>query len=235
MSIEEFIAKTSVDQFARYLDHTLLKPSSTYKDLEKAINDTREYGFACLVIPLSLLEKAREIAGNTIRLATVIGFPLGSTFTDVKVLETRLAISLGASEVDMVMNINKFKSGDYQAVLNDIRAVVNEAKAYGKVVVKVIIETGLLSDEEKIKATEIVAEAGADYVKTCTGFLGGVATVHDVALLYKAAKGRVKVKASGGIRHAEDAIAMILAGASRIGTSAAPQIIREFIRLKEGK
>ena len=233
--IGELVERLSVKEFASMIDHTVLKPNADYRVLEKYIDDVKKYGFAVLMLPPSLLSRAREIAGNTIRLATVIGFPLGNTFTGAKVIETRLAKEAGAKEVDMVMNINLFKSRDYERVLDDIKHVVREARRQGIEVVKVIIETGFLSDDEKIKATELVAEAGADYVKTSTGFLAGGATVHDVNLLYRAAKGRVKVKAAGGIRHALDALAMIVAGASRIGTSTGDKIIEEFIKLKEGK
>ncbi|ABN69443.1 deoxyribose-phosphate aldolase [Staphylothermus marinus F1] len=235
MGVGSLVEKLSVKEFASMIDHTLLKPYADYKLLEKYVEDTRRYGFAVLMLPPSLLLKAREIAGNTIRLATVIGFPLGNTFAGAKVLETRLAAQAGASEVDMVMNINYFKSGDYDRVLDDMKHVVLEARKNNIGVVKVIIETGLLSDEEKVKATELVVESGADYVKTSTGFLAGGATIHDVALLYRVAKGRIKVKAAGGIRHALDALAMIDAGASRIGTSTGDKIIEEFIKLKEGK
>jgi len=233
--IGELVERLSVKEFASMIDHTVLKPNADYRVLEKYIDDVKKYGFAVLMLPPSLLSRAREIAGNTIRLATVIGFPLGNTFTGAKVIETRLAKEAGAKEVDMVMNINLFKSRDYERVLDDIKHVVREARRQGIEVVKVIIETGFLSDDEKIKATELVAEAGADYVKTSTGFLAGGATVHDVNLLYRAAKGRVKVKADGGIRHALDALAMIVAGASRIGTSTGDKIIEEFIKLKVGK
>lgn len=233
--IGEFVERLSLKEFASMIDHTMLKPYADYKVLEKYVDDVKKYGFAVLMLPPSLLSKAREITGNTIRLATVIGFPLGNTFTGVKVTETRLAKEAGAKEVDMVMNINLFKSRDYEKVLDDIRHVVIEARRQGIEVVKVIIETGFLSDAEKIKATELVVEAGADYVKTSTGFLAGGATVHDVNLLYRVAKGRVKVKAAGGIRHALDALAMIVAGASRIGTSTGDKIMEEFIKLKEGK
>lgn len=235
MSIDELIERLKPSDLASMIDHTLLKPHADYKLLEKYIEDARKYGFAVLMLPPSLLLKAREISGNTVRLATVVGFPLGNTFAGTKVLETRLAAQAGASEVDMVMNINFFKSGDYMRVLDDMKHVMHEARRNGIGVVKVIIETGLLSDDEKIKATELVVESGADYVKTSTGFLAGGATVHDVALLYRVAKGRVKVKAAGGIRHALDALAMIAAGASRIGTSTGDKIMEEYIRLKEGR
>ncbi len=215
------------------IDHTLLKPQASLKELEKYISDARQYGFACIVVPPSLVEKAREIAGGTVRIASVVGFPLGNTTTRIKVLEARELASSGVSEIDMVMNINFLKSGLLDYVVKDVESVVKESKKLRVSVVKVIIETGLLNDEEKSMATELVAKAGADYVKTSTGFLGTGATVHDVALIYKASRGRVKVKASGGIRHALDALALIAAGASRIGTSAGDAIYREFVKLKE--
>ncbi len=232
-SIDELLLELSPRDLASMIDHTLLKPHADYKVLEKYIDDTRKYGFAVLMLPPSLLVKAREIAGKTIKLATVVGFPLGNTLAGAKVVETRLAAQAGASEVDMVMNNNYFKSGDYERVLDDMIHVVKEARKNGIGVVKVIIETGLLSDEEKVKATELVVESGADYVKTSTGFVAGGATVHDVKLLYNTARDRIKVKAAGGIRHALDALAMISAGASRIGTSTGDRIMEEFIRIKE--
>ena len=232
-NVMDYISRIKPREFAQLIDHTLLKPSADHMVLEKYIEDTRKYGFKTLVLPLSLVPVAREIGGDSIKYATVIGFPLGSTSTEVKVYEVMQAIEYGASEIDMVMNINYFKMKRYDYVLNDIRRVVETAKKNGIEIVKVIIETSLLNDEEKIKATQLVIEAGADYVKTNTGFLGGGATVHDVSLLYRVADNRVKVKASGGIRHALDAIALILAGASRIGTSSGDKIIEEYIRLHE--
>ncbi|MCD6487678.1 MAG: deoxyribose-phosphate aldolase [Desulfurococcales archaeon] len=233
MDIMDFIRRTSVSEFARYLDHTLLKPGATYKDLEKAIEDTRRYGFATLVVSPFMLKKAAEIAGGNIRLATVVGFPLGTVLTETKVFEVVRAAEVGAKEIDMVMNIQAFKSRDYGIVYKDIAGVVKTAKENGIEVVKVIIETGLLTEEEKIKATQLVIEGGADYVKTSTGFIAGGATLHDVSLLYKVGSNKIKVKAAGGIRHAIDAIAMIIAGASRIGTSTANKIIEEYITLKQ--
>jgi len=230
--IEELIYKTSPRELAEKIDHTLLKPDADYKLLEKYIDDVKKYGFALLVIPLSLVEKTREIAGRSIELGVVVGFPLGNTSTRVKVIEAIEAGELGVSEVDMVMNINAFKSRDFDFVKHDIISVVEAAKSRGVRVVKVIIETGLLTDEEKVRAVDIVVEAKGDYVKTCTGFLGSVATIHDVSLLYKASRGRVLVKASGGIRHALDALTLIAAGASRIGTSSGDKIIEEFLKLK---
>ncbi len=233
--ISELIELLKPGDLASMIDHTLLKPHADYKLLEKYVEDTRKYGFAVLMVPPSLLIKAREIAGRTIKLATVIGFPLGNTLAGVKVIETRLASQAGASEVDMVMNNNFFKSGEYDRALDDMIHVVREARKQGISAVKVIIETGLLTDEEKVKAVELVVESGADYVKTSTGFVAGGATIHDVSLLYKAAGGRVKVKAAGGIRHAVDALAMISVGAERIGTSTGDRIMEEFIRLREGR
>ncbi len=222
----------SPSELASLIDHTLLKPDADYMILEKYIEDVKKYKFKLLMIPLSLVNRVLEIAGRTIEIGVVVGFPLGNTSTRVKVSEAVEAGELGVSEVDMVMNINAFKSGDYEYVKRDIANVVEAAKKHGVKVVKVIIETGLLSDEEKIKATELIIDAGADYVKTCTGFLGSVATVHDVSLLYKTTRGRVKVKAAGGIRHALDALALIAAGASRIGTSSGDKIIEEFLKLR---
>lgn len=232
-SIGDLVSRLNARELAKMIDHTLLKPESDYKVLEKYIEDTRKYSFKLLMIPLSLAEKVREIAGKTIDIGVVVGFPLGNTSTRVKMEEVVEAAEFGAAEVDMVMNINAFKSKDYTKVKQDITSVVEVAKKKGVKAVKVIIETGLLSDDEKVKSVDIIVEAGADYVKTCTGFLGGIATVHDVSLLYRASAGRVLVKASGGIRHAEDALAMIAAGASRIGTSSGDKIIEEFTRLKE--
>jgi len=229
----EFIEKTSVREFAQYIDHTLLKPEADHKLLEKYVEDTRKYGFKTLMLPLSLVPYAVEIGGRNIRYATVIGFPLGNTSTSVKVYETLQAVEYGVSEIDMVMNINLFKSGKYDLVLKDIKDVVAVAKKNGVEIVKVIIETTLLNDEEKKKASEIVVAAGADYVKTNTGFLGGGANIHDVSLIHSVVKERAKVKASGGIRYAYDTIALIIAGASRIGTSSGDKIIEEYIKIKE--
>ncbi|RLG91337.1 MAG: deoxyribose-phosphate aldolase, partial [Thermoprotei archaeon] len=192
MSFVDILDKYSVSDLAKMIDHTILKPTADYSVLEKYIDDCKKYRFAVLMVSPTLLSKVREIAGNTIRLATVVGFPLGSTFTEAKVLETKIAVENGAEEIDMVMNINLFKSREYEKVLNDMKAVVEEAKRSGAKVVKVIIETGLLSDEEKIKAVELVVKSGADYVKTSTGFIAGGATIHDVALLRRSAKNRVK-------------------------------------------
>lgn len=233
--VKDLIHSMHPRELAEMIDHTLLKPDSDFNLLEKYIEDTRRYGFKLLMIPLSLVEKVYELAGKTIEIGVVVGFPLGNTSTSVKVTEAMEAGDLGVSEVDMVMNINAFKSKHYEYVKRDIEGVVRAAKSKGIKTVKVIIETGLLTDEEKKKAVELIVEAKADFVKTCTGFLGSTATIHDVTLLYNASGNRIKVKASGGIRHALDALALINAGASRIGTSSGDKIIEEFIKLKESK
>nr|WP_248784123.1 deoxyribose-phosphate aldolase [Desulfurococcus mucosus] len=231
--MSELVEKLSVKDLAAMIDHTLLKPDADVKLLDKYIEDTRRYGFKLLMIPLSLVDRVLELAGRTMEIGVVVGFPLGNTSTRTKVAEAIDAAEHGVSEIDMVMNINMFKSRNYEYVKRDIRSVVEAVKPKGVKAVKVIIETGLLSDEEKKTATQLVAESGADYVKTCTGFLGSVATVHDVSLLYKASSGRISVKASGGIRRGLDALAMIAAGASRIGTSSGDRVIEDFISLKE--
>ena len=234
VNVEEYLRSISLEKLSSYIDHTLLKPNTTFNDVVKAVEYTRKYGFACLVLSpyhaLRLL-RDRELSRN-IRVCSVIGFPMGYMSTRTKFEEARELIDNGVSEIDMVMNIQAFKEGLYDKVVDEISKIVELAHK-NNVAVKVIIETGLLSDEEKIKATELVVEGGADYVKTCTGYLGGRATIHDVILLKKASRGRVKVKASGGIRHLYDAIALILAGADRLGTSSGVQIVEEYLRFKE--
>ncbi|WP_440059377.1 deoxyribose-phosphate aldolase [Thermogladius sp. 4427co] len=230
----EYLNRISSSELASYIDHTMLKPQADYKQLEKYIGDCKRYGFKALVIPLSLVPKAIEISGKSVRIATVVGFPLGNTSTRSKIAEISEASELGVKEIDAVMNINAFKSGDYGYVLGELKNIVREARDRGIEVVKIIIETGLLTDEEKIKAAKLVLESGADFVKTSTGFLGEGATVYDVRLLYNAVEGKIGVKAAGGIRHVLDALAMIDAGASRIGTSTGDKIMEEFDRLKKG-
>jgi deoxyribose-phosphate aldolase len=230
----QLLEEIDAGKLASYIDHTLLKPQSDYKQLEKYIKDYKAYGFKALVVPLSLVPRVFEIGGRGIRVATVVGFPLGNTSTKAKLCEVAEASELGVKEVDVVMNINAFKSGDFNYVENELKAINKEARERGIEVVKVIIETGLLSDDEKVKAARLVEASGADYVKTSTGFLGEGATVHDVRLLYTAVEGRIGVKASGGIRHALDALAMIDAGATRIGTSTGDRIMEEFDKLKRG-
>ncbi|MDI6889139.1 MAG: deoxyribose-phosphate aldolase [Methanocellales archaeon] len=209
------------EQLAKTIDHTLLRSDATADDIRRLCIEAKEYHFASVCVnPIHVSLATGLLKKTDIKVCTVIGFPLGATTSDVKAFEAKNAIENGAREVDMVMNIGAFKSGDYDVVKKDIKAVVDAADGR---IVKVIIETGLLTDEEKIKACQLVKEAGADFVKTSTGFYGK-ATVRDVALMRKAfGKG---VKASGGIRTWKDAIALIKAGATRIGTSTGVAIVQ---------
>lgn len=211
---------------ARVIEHTLLKPEATPQQIRQLCAEAREYGFGVAMVNACYVDLVRQcLEGSETRVGTVIGFPLGATLTNVKVLEAAETIRLGAQEVDMVINVGELKGGNRDFVLSDIRAVAEAAHAKNALL-KVIIETILLSEDEKRVACELSERAGADFVKTSTGFLGGVATVADVALMRRTVK--VGVKASGGIRSAADAKAMIEAGADRLGTSGGVKIIREM-------
>lgn len=211
-------------EIARMIDHTLLKPETTPAQISQLCQEAREHSFASVCVnPAYVAQAARELTGTEVKVCTVIGFPLGANRPQIKAAETELAIREGAREVDMVINIGATKAGDWQLVEDDIRAVVNAARSLegetGKIIVKVIIETCLLTAEEKVKACQAAVRAGADFVKTSTGFAGGGATVEDVALMRSTVGLEVGVKASGGVRNLEQAQAMIQAGANRIGTS----------------
>lgn len=208
---------------AKHLEHTLLKPEATVADIMQLCGEAREYGLLGVCVNPCYVGLARHLLSDTdVKIVTVAGFPLGSTYPEVKALEAKIAVEAHADEVDMVMNIAAFKTGDHDAVVSDIRGVVEAAKPYP---VKVIIEACLLTDDEKRTACRLVAEGGAAFVKTSTGFNKGGATVADVQLLAaEAEKYGIKVKAAGGIRDAETAQAMLKAGAERIGTSAGPKI-----------
>ncbi|MBA2873338.1 deoxyribose-phosphate aldolase [Anoxybacillus caldiproteolyticus] len=209
---------------ARMIDHTLLKPEATKEQIVKLAEEAKAYHFASVCVNPTWVKTAYEILKDTdVKVCTVIGFPLGATTPEVKAFETKNAIENGASEVDMVINIGALKSGNDELVEKDIRAVVEAAK--GKALVKVIIEACLLTDEEKVRACQLAVKAGADFVKTSTGFSTGGATVEDVALMRKTVGPNFGVKASGGIRTADDLLAMEKAGANRIGASAGVQII----------
>ena len=204
---------------AKMIDHTILKADATEKEVEKLCKEALEYNFASVCINPSMIEKAASILkGSDVKVCTVIGFPLGATTTEVKAFETDDAIKKGATEVDMVINVGKLKDGDLNYVKKDIEAVVNAAK--GRALTKVIIETCLLTDEEKVTACKISKEAGADFVKTSTGFSTGGATKEDIKLMRETVGPDLGVKASGGVRTREDAEAMIENGATRIGASA---------------
>mgnify|MGYP001298701261 FL=1 len=214
----------SEKQIARMIDHTLLKPDSTKEQILQLCEEAKEYEFATVCInPSWVSTAAKALKGTSVGVTTVIGFPLGATSTFTKVAETRDAIASGATEVDMVINIGALKSKDEGTVYQDIKQVVRAAS--GQAVVKVIIETGFLTDEEKERACLLAKEAGADFVKTSTGFGPGQATVEDIRLMRETVGPNIGVKASGGVRDAESAKAMIEAGANRIGASAGIAIV----------
>lgn len=207
-----------MEKIERYLDHTVLKPESTDLDIQKACLDAKEYNFKAVCIqPMWVKYTADMLKGTDVNTCTVIGFPLGANTSDVKAYEAKQAVKDGAVEVDMVINIGAIKSEDFSLVHDDIKAVVDAVK--GKAIVKVIIETCLLTENEKVRACEISKRAGADFVKTSTGFSTGGATVDDIKLMRETVGKEMGVKASGGVRSIEDAKAMIEAGATRIGTS----------------
>ncbi|MGT2757380.1 deoxyribose-phosphate aldolase [Streptococcus ovuberis] len=208
----------------KYIDHTLLKPESTKDQVLDIIAQAKAYDFASVCInPTWVSLAAKELAHTDVKVCTVIGFPLGANTSAVKAFETKDAIANGADEIDMVINIGALKSGDFELVEEDIRAVV---EASGDKLVKVIIETCLLTDKEKILACELAKSAGADFVKTSTGFSTGGANVHDIALMRQIVGSDIGVKASGGARSLEDANAFIEAGANRIGASSGVAIMK---------
>jgi len=210
---------------ARMIDHTLLKPDATQKEIEKLCSEAKQYGFASVCINPSYVKRCAAFLRDTdVKVCTVIGFPLGATSSAAKAFETDRAIKDGAREVDMVINVGMLKSGEYEYVEEDILSVVSVAHSFG-VLAKVIIETGLLTDEEKVKACILAKHAGADFVKTSTGFAKGGATVGDIALMRKVVGPELGVKASGGVRSQEDALALIASGADRIGASASVKIV----------
>jgi deoxyribose-phosphate aldolase len=210
---------------ARMIDHTLLKPDATPDEIKKLCDEAKTYSFASVCINPCYVEMCRDLLkGTTVKVCTVIGFPLGSTTTEIKRMEAEQALQNGAQEVDMVINVGMLKQENYSYVFYDINQVVLAAKKHNALC-KVIIETALLSDEEKIKACLISKEAKADFVKTSTGFSKGGATAGDVALMKYVVGSTIGVKASGGIRTTEDAKLMIESGADRIGASASVKIV----------
>lgn len=208
----------------QYIDHTLLKPDATRAQIKKIIEEAKEYNFFSVCInPFWVPLAHEELKDTSVKVCTVIGFPLGANTSAVKEYETTDAIKNGANEVDMVINIGALKGGEYEIVKEDIQKVV--AASEEKALVKVIIESSLLTDEEIVKACELAKEAGADFVKTSTGFANGGASVHAVELMRKTVGSEMGVKASGGIHSYEDAKALIDAGATRIGASAGIAIV----------
>lgn len=213
------------NNIAKMIDHTLLKPEATKSQIQSLCEEAREYSFASVCVNPTWVKYAADLLqGSDVKVCTVIGFPLGATTPETKAFETKNAIENGAEEVDMVINIGALKSGDLELVEQDILAVTNAAK--GKALTKVIIETCLLTDQEKIRACELAVKAGTDYVKTSTGFSTGGATVEDIALMRKTVGPNIGVKASGGVRSPEDAQQMIEAGATRIGASSGVKIVQ---------
>lgn len=210
-------------ELAKYIDHTLLKPEARPEDIDKLCTEAAEHGFAAVCVnPVYVERAARLLQGKGVGVATVIGFPLGATTSGIKAREAKEAILQGATELDMVMVIGLFKGGDHKAVARDIKDVVRVA---GKLPVKVILETCLLNPGEIKTASIIAADSGAAFVKTSTGFSSGGATVEAVRIMKEAVGARCAIKASGGIRQREQALLMIEAGASRIGTSAGVAIV----------
>lgn len=212
-------------ELASRIDHAVLKPESTIRDVEEACRMAKKYGIASVIVKPSFVEVAQQhLKESGVMVGTVIGFPNGAQTTRAKVEEAREAVEKGIPELDMVMNVGRLLSGDFEYVREDIRRVAETAHA-GNALLKVIIETGLLNREMKEMACRLVDEAGADYVKTATGFNGGGATLEDVRLMKESVSPRVKVKAAGGIRNFEQAVAFIQAGCSRLGTSATEAIL----------
>lgn len=210
----------------KMIDHTLLKQDATSEEIKKLCKEALEYNFASVCVNPTNVELAAKILnGSLVKVCTVIGFPLGTNTTKIKVLEAKDAVENGATEVDMVINIGRLKDKDYDYVKKDIEAVVNEVK--GKALIKVIIETCLLADEEKVIACKLASEAKADFVKTSTGFSTGGATPFDVKLMRETVGENMGVKASGGVRTSEYAKELIKNGANRIGASASIKICTE--------
>ncbi len=219
------LASGGIDkELAAIIDHTLLKPEATADEVERLCKEARQYGFFSVCVTSSWVSRCRDLLrGSRVKVCCVVGFPLGAMDFRTKAYETREAIANGADEIDMVINIGALKSGDLALVEKDIRSVVQAAR---NKVIKVILETGLLTDEEKVTACQICKKAGATFVKTSTGFVkSSIATEADIALMRKTVGPRMGVKASGGVRSLADAKKMIAAGATRIGTSSGVAIV----------
>jgi len=213
-------------ELAKMMDHTLLKATATPEQIAAVCGQAREIGAASVCVnPVNVRQAAGLLSGSGVKTCTVIGFPLGANTPEVKAFETRDAIKNGAEEVDMVINVGAAKAGDWNAVEKDIKAVVDAAAG---TLVKVIIETCYLTDEEKVSACKAAANAGADFVKTSTGFGTGGANPHDVALMKASIPPRMKVKASGGMRKWADVVPNLEAGADRLGVSASLEILEGF-------
>ena len=219
----------TLEQVAKTIDHSILKPDFTYADVAAGAELALKYNTASYCIrPMDVAAAAKALAGSSVNVCTVIGFPHGSTTTATKAFETQDAISNGATEIDVVINVSALLSGDFDYVEKDIRAVVEAAHANGASV-KVIFETAFLNDEQIVKACELTERAGADYVKTSTGFASEGATTHNVSLMKQTVGDRLKVKSSGGVRTLDQLIDYMDIGVTRSGCSATAQVLEEFI------
>ena len=215
-------------QLAKLIDHTLLKPNATKDDITRLCEEAKKYEFWSVCVNPTYVSLAAKVLQETdVKVCSVVGFPLGANTPEVKAFEAEKAIDDGASEIDMVINIGALRSRDYELVKRDIRAVAERANARKDLILKVIIETGLLTEDEKVLACRLVKEAGGDFIKTSTGFNAPGATVHDVKLIRNTVGPNFGVKASGGIRTYSDSLELIKAGANRIGTSSGAEIIGE--------
>ena len=216
--------------YNKYFDHTMLAPQATSTDIDKLIKEVIKYDFKSVCIAPSYIKYAKEqLAKTDVLICTVIGFPLGYNATSVKVYETKIALDHGADEIDMVINIGRFKNKEYEYVLNEIKAI---QEVCGNKVLRVIVETAFLTNQEIKTLTEIVLKSGADFIKTSTGFSFRGASFEDVEIMKSIAQDKLLIKASGGIKTGEDALKMIKLGASRLGTSKTVQIIEELNKLK---
>ena len=219
--------KISKKELAKLIDTTLVKAVATKSEIEKLCHEAIQYGFRCAVVnPVYVKFAAKLLEGSNVKVCSTVGFPFGVSLPEIKALEAVKAVEDGAEELDMVINLSALKSGDYEFVKRDIVAVVDVKRLSKEIIVKVIIETAYLTRDEKVIACKLVKEAGADFVKTSTGLFGGGATVEDVRLMRQTVGRNMGVNAAGGIRTYADAVAMIEAGANRLGTSTAVAIIK---------
>ena len=215
-------------ELLKCIEHTYLKPNALESDLLKLCNEAKEYGFGFVAVnPAWVSFCKQQLKGSGVLVDAAVGFPLGQTLTETKIAECQQCINAGADEIDMVMNVGKLIDGDYEYVYQDIKGVVDASHEH-HILCKVILETCLLNEEQKITACQIVERAGADFVKTSTGFSTGGATVSDIELMRKTVSSKVKIKASAGIRNLEQALALIEVGADRLGTSAGVSIAQEW-------
>jgi len=219
--------KISTEELAKIIDSTNVKATATKSEIESLCKEAVQYGFRCAVVnPIYVKFAAKLLKGSNVKVCSTVGFPFGVSLAEVKALEAIKAVEDGAEELDMVINLSAFKSCDYDFVKRDIAVVVDVKRLSKEIIVKVIIETAYLTKDEKVIACKLVKEAGADFVKTSTGLFGGGATVEDVRLMRQTVGKDMGVKAAGGIRTYADAVAMIEAGANRLGTSTAVAIIK---------